>query len=539
MRWYANLSVLYKILLVTLIGVAGFIVYLGYNYSVTKENSQRLSDIATVEYPVLETVDTNIALLDKIIDSLNGAVAAGEPEMELSAHTQADTVREGFKKIAAIDSSLSRDVEKLSRLFEAYFNDADVLTHAMLDGTADMAEVPRFMERMGASLNAYKDAIGEFRKARYELFLSTLEDSNVAGNRALAVGLGLGILVIGVMLLSSWSFAFLLRRDLGGVIRSLRELSMGEGDLTVRIPSKGNDELGVLVSEFNKFLASLQGIVRQVVGATGEISSASSEMTSAARQAKSSSEQQKLLTERVAAAVTELSSTVQDMASHAAQAASSAEQATDETQSGRDVVNQSIQLTNEVAGEVENVSRAIQQLKTDSGKIGVVLDVIRDISEQTNLLALNAAIEAARAGDQGRGFAVVADEVRTLANRTQESTKEIQQTISQLQAGSEKAVLAMAQGRDKAMRGVAQSEKTDSSLEAISAAIERISSMNTHIATATEQQSSVTAEITDRVLEIARRANESADVADATSVASESLSHLAGELNRLIGKFKV
>ncbi|MDO2211851.1 methyl-accepting chemotaxis protein, partial [Escherichia coli] len=83
--------------------------------------------------------------------------------------------------------------------------------------------------------------------------------------------------------------------------------------------------------------------------------------------------------------------------------------------------------------EVDNTSALVGGLAEKAQDISKVLDVIRGIAEQTNLMALNAAIEAARAGEQGRGFAVVADEVRALAHRTQESTREIEQMIANIQ----------------------------------------------------------------------------------------------------------
>ena len=235
----------------------------------------------------------------------------------------------------------------------------------------------------------------------------------------------------------------------------------------------------------------------------------------------------------------EMTATVQEVASHAAHAAEAATSARDEAQGGQRVVSANIDAIQRLADEVMQTAELINRLAEDSNAIGTVLDVIRGIAEQTNLLALNAAIEAARAGEQGRGFAVVADEVRTLAQRTQESTSEIQDMIERLQAGARNAVEAMEKGRAGAESSVRQAVTAGESLQAINQAVAAISDMNLQIATAAEEQSAVAEEINRNITTINMVADETAVGAEQTAEASQELARLAMNLQRIVSQFRV
>jgi methyl-accepting chemotaxis protein len=123
-------------------------------------------------------------------------------------------------------------------------------------------------------------------------------------------------------------------------------------------------------------------------------------------------------------------------------------------------------------------------IRDNSESIGTVLSIIKSIADQTNLLALNAAIEAARAGEQGRGFAVVADEVRSLAQRTQESTQEIETIIKELQFAANNAFKSMSSSLSMIAESVTQSERAGETLTLINEKIYIINDMNSQIANA-------------------------------------------------------
>ncbi len=144
-------------------------------------------------------------------------------------------------------------------------------------------------------------------------------------------------------------------------------------------------------------------------------------------------------------------------------------------------------VISEVSGLTEDVSNAsgvLKRLEVDSGNIGTVLVLIRDIAEQTNLLALNAAIEAARAGEHGRGFAVVADEVRILAGKTQQATKDIQSIIEELQQHARNAVQMMEGSQSRVDMTKSQANKVNDVLNSIVETLSELKSAQNELSSA-------------------------------------------------------
>ncbi|WP_422631739.1 methyl-accepting chemotaxis protein [Pseudomonas farsensis] len=282
----------------------------------------------------------------------------------------------------------------------------------------------------------------------------------------------------------------------------------------------------------------LTEIVQEIGNATAQVATAAEESSAVTLQTSRSVEQQRQSTELVATAINEMSATVREVAQSTTDAASLSQQIHASTTQGRIEVDGTIELIRELSTQAEQTAAIIDDLKHESDAISSVLDVIRGIAEQTNLLALNAAIEAARAGDHGRGFAVVASEVRTLAQRTQESTGNIQQMITNLQAGSDRASSSMLETLGKAQSGASRIGRAGELLASITEGVARISDRNIQIASAAEEQSAVSEDINRNVNEINDLVIQVSAGAQQTAVTSQELARLAEHQQKLVGRFR-
>tara|TARA_B110000211_G_C13846934_1_gene450453 strand:- start:13 stop:771 length:759 start_codon:yes stop_codon:yes gene_type:complete len=196
-------------------------------------------------------------------------------------------------------------------------------------------------------------------------------------------------------------------------------------------------------------------------------------------------------TDSVAAAINQFSATSMDISSNAESASQLAKNADEHSTQNQEALSHSVATIHQLSANMEKAQQTINSLNTHTTSIGQVLEVIKGVSEQTNLLALNAAIEAARAGEAGRGFAVVADEVRQLAHRTQQSTQEIEDTVSQLQKGSNLAVELMKTSLQDSEKSVQQADAVGNLMSHVIQAIKQINDANHSVASATDEQNQV------------------------------------------------
>lgn len=312
---------------------------------------------------------------------------------------------------------------------------------------------------------------------------------------------------------------------------------IASGDLTARMDGDYNGDYEKIKNNINLLAESFNVALREVSLAVGATAGASAEISSGSEQMSAGSQDQSIQTSEVAAAVEEMTKTILSTTQNTTDAAEAARNAGKTAREGGLIVDKTIEGMSRIADVVSSSARTVETLGKSSQQIGEIIQVIDEIADQTNLLALNAAIEAARAGEQGRGFAVVADEVRKLAERTSKATKEIADTIKQIQSDTKAAVDSMSRGEVEIRKGNELSIKAGESLRKIIEESQLVVDIISQVAAASEEQSATAEEISGSIEKINNVTRENAQGIRQIAKSSEDLNNLASNLQQLISRF--
>ncbi|WP_413701130.1 methyl-accepting chemotaxis protein [Psychromonas sp. KJ10-10] len=317
------------------------------------------------------------------------------------------------------------------------------------------------------------------------------------------------------------------------------DLASGECDLTHRLIVNTQDDLGLIATGINRFTENLQGLMLNVATTTqhlGESVSIISEKTNLNHTLMDNHAKE---TEQAVSAITEMSSTADSVAQSALSASQLTEDSSQQADTCKSLVKHSKNSIEALINDVENMSTSIFKLNHDISDIESVLGIIGGIAEQTNLLALNATIEATRAGEQGRGFAVVADEVRSLASRTQDSTKQINEMLGKLQSGTSSVVNAMENTKQGRQNSAEATEKSTHSLDIMTSSIFELNALNMQIVCIAEQQNVTTNEISRNMVMIQNMVGELEKNDGETLVSVNEIENNKSQLLDVVQHFKL
>jgi len=407
-------------------------------------------------------------------------------------------VQDRINKVRGLDIpvEIQQQADKFLAAYSAWRPKSEKLVAQTTNGQLSQSDATEMstnaLDKEFESMRDQLDALGEMIAAAAE---SLHADNMAVKDSSLSVILTLVVIAIGVTLFIAVVVPKLIIRPINNLTRVLESLADGRGDLTARLPTTGDDEVGRMAKSFNRFLDRMQTLVCNIQLIVEDVRASSAELKSGADESQALSKQYAESMDMVANANREMAEAIEEVARTTVEVS---EEAKDSDTTAKAVANQFRSAVTDImalAGSVNDASIVIKDLEKETVNIASVLDVIKGIAEQTNLLALNAAIEAARAGEQGRGFAVVADEVRTLAGKTQKSTGDINTMIDKLQSGVDRAVNSMKGGEEKAEGTVTSARESEEQVKQISASLIRITDRILRVASAIEEQTSVINEI--------------------------------------------
>lgn len=499
-----------------------------------------VASIGTETYQIIAdaVINRNLDESERKMREKKEEIAADFKELENAIDTEAE--KEQLKRAQSA-------MKELISLFE------NKTWPQLKSDNPDQSVIRSIDAQMDAQVQIVSDNLRKLKESLLEENKSAVMEIKSEADALRLRSLIIALIAIVLIVIIAFGITQSIIAPLNSLIRLLRDIAQGEGDLTKRLTSDSNDELGELSKLFNQFVGKVQDIIKDINGNTTTLSSASEELSAASNQIAGNAEEMTAQSNTVSASVEQSSANINNISAAAEEMSTGVNTvatAIEEMSASLTEVAKNCQKESQVAGNANTQARSTQermeQLKNSAKEIGKVVEVINDIADQTNLLALNATIEAASAGEAGKGFAVVANEVKELARQTSQATEEISRQIEDMQKNTLDAV---------------------SAIETITKIIEDINVISQTIVSAVEEQSATVNEIARTIggassaaKEIAKNVTESAagmsevsrniegvnkasreTAAGVTQVnaSAQELAKLAASLQRIVNLFKI
>jgi twitching motility protein PilJ len=311
-----------------------------------------------------------------------------------------------------------------------------------------------------------------------------------------------------------------------------------EGNLTVRANVTA-DEMGSVADAFNATINSLQELVLQVKEVSSQVNQNATESDASMNQLSNAALKQAEAIAHALQSVEDMAQSISSVASSASEAARIAREASQAASTGGKAMERTVESIEEIRNTAAETSKKVKRLTESSQEISKIVALISEVSAKTNLLAFNASIEAVRAGEHGQGFRIVADEVRRLAERVNESTKEIEQLVTGIQTETAEVLEMMERGTTQVVTGSRLISETRETLSGLMQISQNIDHLVQSISDSTTSQTQASKQVSQVIQDVAQVAQTTSTESKTVSDTLKRLVHVADDLERSVAKFAV
>ncbi|MDX2148740.1 MAG: methyl-accepting chemotaxis protein [Planctomycetota bacterium] len=473
------------------------------------------------------------ALRADVLSALLASNEAGhdEAQNELTEHAKwFRTCLEGQRGLN-LPAQVRSALDEVEQPLEAYIKAAEMIVSKARHSRQEAeSHLPAFISEF-EHLEGAMEALSDKLSARAEELRA---EQQSAGARILWMIATLAVATAVLLGVVSYFTARSLTSRLKSAVDTLSLVA--KGNLTVRAPVEGQDEVAELARACNSTVESLSGIVCDFYWSAKTVSESADAIKMASQRISTCVQDQTAQTAAVGKALDRVTEAADQVAQRSATASDSATKSGHTAATGGQSIERTLEEMREISSAVQGASSLVQELGKRGEQIGQMVGVINDIADQTNLLALNAAIEAARAGEHGRGFAVVADEVRKLADRTTKATEEIGESIKAIRDNTEAAVEQISVGAKRASRGVESAAEMGQTLRSIVSGVSNVAEVISTMTAETHHQRDAARDAVERLKGVAESVHAAAQEARSSMDAAEKLNQNSARLLERLAK---
>jgi methyl-accepting chemotaxis protein len=515
-----------------------------------------MKELVEKDIPIIQTTNDMQSEINSLLFSIAKMVPAQTQDKKDKFKEEIEQSRENYKnEIVKLEKFETTEEGKTylnsikNLIVGGRENNGKIIELVMAGKNAEAAVIfDKTVDKLADDLDKQCNAISDYDK-------KIIKEKVVKSGTQIFISL---IIFIGISILSGILCVFLglsLGRNISGRLANGAAFAnnLAKGDLTQRAKINANDEIGKLATSLNDMADNFNDKIKIINRSSSTLSAAAEELSAVSSQLAANAEEMNNQSNTVASATEQATANVNNISAAAEEMStevSTVATAIEEMSSSLNEVSKNCQKESQIASNANNQAKStrdmMERLGVSSKEIGKVIDVINDIADQTNLLALNATIEAASAGEAGKGFAVVANEVKELAKQTAQATEQIGKQIEEMQNNTTGAVTAI-EDITKIIEEintishtiVSAVEQQSATVNEISKSIGGASQAATEIAKNVGESAKGLIEISSNIQGVNKSATDTAGGVDNIKQSSLDLTKLAGELNKIVGQFKV